>query len=315
MRYVKTLPAVLLLCAVTLSACGDDSGDKSDGCTAPFKSGSQSDSVKVTGTFGKPDPKATFDTPLKVKEKDLQRTVLDEGDGDTTAKGDQVSAVISVYNGTDDKKLISEPATLTAGDKNTIEAFRAGIECVPVGSRVVTTLNSTDAFGAQGNAQLGVKAGDSLVVVTDVIEIKKPVTAKPWTENVPEVDLSGKKPKVTIPKADPPTDVRRKVLVEGDGETVKSGDTVKVNYQGVTWADGKVFDERWNKATTSPGPSEFSTTGVYEGFAAGLVGSKVGSTFVVGMPAKYGAGEQKQEGSPVAGQDLIFVVQVVSISK
>src|SRR5690606_12356386 len=127
------------------------------------------------------------------------------------------------------KQALSEQATLTTGDKDTFEAFRAGIECVPTGSRVVTTVSAGDMYGDQGYADLGIKAADALVIVTDVVGRREEIKAEPWTKDVPEVSLDGEQPKLTLPKSDPPKEVLVKVLEEGDGDTVESGDTVTVN--------------------------------------------------------------------------------------
>ncbi|SKB07792.1 FKBP-type peptidyl-prolyl cis-trans isomerase [Aeromicrobium choanae] len=314
MRNLKTLPLVLLLAVAPLAACGsgdDDAKDsKKESCT-DYASGASSDAVKVSGEFGKTGPKATFTAPLAAKADDLQRTVVDDGDGDDTSKGDQVEAVITVFNGRDGKQALSEQATLTAGDDKTFEAFRAGIECVPTGSRVVTTVSASDVYGAEGYADLGIKGTDSLVIVTDVVDVREEVKAKEWKDDVPEVSLEGDEPKVELPKTDPPKDVLVKVLEEGDGETVKAGDTLTVNYQGSTWEDkGKVFQQTFGKDGQ---PAQLSTDQVVQGFKAGVVGQKVGSTVLINIPAEYGYGTEASEGNELGGKTLLFVVEIVSI--
>ncbi|MET1134342.1 MAG: FKBP-type peptidyl-prolyl cis-trans isomerase [Aeromicrobium sp.] len=314
MRNLKTLPLVLLLAVAPLAACGsgdDDAKDsKKENCT-DYSSGAASDAVKVSGEFGKTGPKATFTAPLAAKAEDLQRTVLDNGKGDDTAKGDQVEAVITVFNGRDGKQALSEQATLTAGDDKTFEAFRAGIECVPTGSRVVTTVAASDVYGAEGYADLGIKGTDSLVIVTDVVDVREEVKAKDWKKDVPEVSLKGDEPKVQLPKTDPPKDVLVKVLEEGDGKVVKSGDSLTVNYQGSTWEDkGKVFQQTFGKDGQ---PAQLSTDQVVQGFKAGVVGQKVGSTVLINIPAEYGYGTEASEGNELGGKTLLFVVEIVSI--
>ena len=313
MRNLTTLPLLLVLSLGALSACGSDDGDdgaKNASECATYDSGSASDAVKVSGTFGKPDPKATFSAPLEVKKDDLQRTVVDEGDGDETTEGDQVEAVITVYNGRTGKQALSQEAALMAGDDKTFEAFRAGVECLPTGSRVVTTVSAGDVYGDEGYADLGIKATDALVIVTDVVDVREEIKAKPWTKDVPKVSLEGKQPKVTLPKVDPPKDVVVKVLEEGKGETVKSGDSITVNYQGSTWeSGGKIFDQTFGKDQ----PAQLSTDQVVQGFKAGVVGQKVGSTVLVSMPPEYGYGTEASKTNELGGKTLVFVVEIVSI--
>ncbi|MTB89707.1 FKBP-type peptidyl-prolyl cis-trans isomerase [Aeromicrobium senzhongii] len=314
MRNLKALPVVLLLAAAPLAACSSSDDDKDDAkkadCTE-YPSGTSSEAVKVSGEFGKPGPKATFTTPLTVKADDLQRTVVDEGKGDDTAEGEQVEAVITVFNGRTGKQALSEQATLTAGDDKTFEAFRAGIECVPVGSRVVTTVVASDVYGDQGYPDLDIKPDDSLVVVTDVVDVREEVKAKEWKKDVPEVSLEGDEPQVTLPTTAPPKDVLVKVLKEGDGKKVKAGDVLTVNYQGRTWEDnGKVFQQTFGKDGQ---PAQLSTDQVVQGFKAGLIGQKVGSTVLITMPPEYGFGAEASKENPLAGKSVVFVVEIVSI--
>lgn len=314
MRNLKILPAVLLLGLAPLAACSssDDKDDASESKCDTFESGAASDAVKVAGTFGETEPKATFTTPLEVKADDLQRTVLDEGDDKKTGAGDQVESVITVFNGSTGKQALSEKATLTAGDENTFEAFRAGIDCVPTGSRVVTVVAASDVYGDEGYADLEIKATDSLVIVTDVVDLREEAKAKKWTEDVPEVSLSGDEPKVTLPKSDPPTDVRVKVLEEGDGAEVKAGDSLTVNYQGTAWETGKIFDQTYGEDGQ---PAQLSTDQVIQGFKAGLVGQKVGSTVLIGIPPEYGYGTEESEENELGGKTLVFVVEIVSVDE
>lgn len=313
MRNITILPAVLLLAMAPLAACSssdDESDTKASADCETFESGDASDAVKVTGDFGKTDPKTDFSTPLQMKAADLQRTILDEGDGTDTAKGDQVESVITIFNGRTGKQALSEQATLVAGDDQTFEAFRAAIECVPTGSRIVTTAAASDVYGEQGYADLDIKATDSLVIVTDVVDVREEAKAQEWTEGAPEVSLDGAKPKVTIPKSDPPTDVRVKVLKDGDGDEVKAGDSLTVNYQGTAWETGKIFDQTFGKDGQ---PTQLSTDQVIQGFKAGLVGQKVGSTVLIGIPPEYGYGTEESPDNELGGKTLLFVVEIVSI--
>jgi FKBP-type peptidyl-prolyl cis-trans isomerase len=313
MRNLKALPLVLLLIMAPLAACGSDKDEdrsKKANC-ADYSAGAASDGVEVSGEFGKTGPKATFKAPLSAKADDLQRTVVDDGKGDDTAKGDQVEAVISVFNGRTGKQALSEQATLTAGDDKTFEAFRAAIECVPTGSRVVTTVVASDVYGDQGYADLDIKASDALVIVTDVVDVREPVEAKEWKEDVPKVSLEGDAPEVTLPKSTPPADVLVKVLEKGDGKKVKAGDSVTVNYQGRTWEEnGKIFQQTFGKAGQ---PAQFSTDQVVQGFQAGLVDQQVGSTVLINIPAEYGYGAEKSADNELGGKTLVFVVEIVSI--
>src|SRR4051794_13971780 len=312
--------ALLAASALLLTGCGSankDAKGKSSASSSPsssasaatdangcgtYTSGDTSKSVKVSGDFGKTQT-ATFKTPLKAS--DLERTVLTEGTGAKTTAGQTIDSLVSVYLGKDGKALGSQPVSLTVGDSSVIKAFTAGIDCVPIGSRVVVTAPAKDMYGPQGNSQLGITADDSLVIVTDVIGEKKQLQPAAWKKDVPAVtfDSSGK-PTLKLPATKPPADLELKVLKPGTGDVVKSGDTVTLDYQGTSWDTKKIFDQSYGKQ-----PASFKTTDVVEGFGAALVGQKVGTKLVVTIPSKYAYGE-KGSGQQLSGQTLVFVIDI-----
>jgi peptidylprolyl isomerase len=259
--------------------------------------------VKVTGDLGKTQT-ATFSTPLAAK--DIERTLLTKGTGATTAKGQTIDTLISVYLGKDGKALGSQPVSLTVGDESMIKAFTAGVDCVPIGSRVVVAAPAKDMYGDQGNPQLGITADDTLVIVTDVLGLKKQLVPQAW-KSAPKVTFNAKgTPKVNLPDTKPPAQLLLKVLRPGTGNVVKAGDSVTVDYQGTSWNTKKIFDQSYGKQ-----PATFTTDGVVEGFGAALVGQKVGTRLIVSIPPKYAYGE-KGAGQQLSGQTLVFVLEIKS---
>lgn len=170
------------------------------GCNA--KSGKLSNSVKVAGAFGK-SAKPTFSKPLKTST--LQRTVVKAGTGPKTKAGDNLSLLLTIYNARTGKEISSSPGTLKVGDAEIPEPFQAGFSCVKVGSRVVTVFPLSDIPGAAENPSTGLKATDTLVMVTDLIEKVDDTEAAPpalpetkeWT-NAPEVKFNGSEPPTLV---------------------------------------------------------------------------------------------------------------------
>ncbi len=316
-NFARRLAPAALIAASALVLVGCASGDSNDGggndsaakgadCTE-YASGPASDGVKLSGDFGK-EVTAKFDTPTSVKE--LERTIVTKGDGEVTAIGDDVNAQITIFNGTTGESSFSQPGTLTLGDESYIAAFVAGIECVPLGSRVVTVVPSATFFDGEGNEQFGIEAGDDVVVVTDVIDkVVAPAAAETsdWTTDAAEVAFNGDAaPVLTLPQTDPPAELLLKVLEPGDGAVVASGDSVTLNYQGTSWDTGEIFDQSYGKA-----PATFATTQVIPGFGAALVGQKVGTKLVVSIPPAYAYGEEGS-GAELAGQTLVFVIEILA---
>jgi peptidylprolyl isomerase len=253
---------------------------------------------------GKPSIK--FPKPMEATATQVH--VVTAGDGPQTATGDAVHATISMFNGKSGKLLISEPADIQVGNTSLFPAFNAAFECMSAGSRVVTVVPPADLFGETGNDSLGVGAKDTVIVVTDITKITPPPTAQPWTENVPEVtfDKAGA-PTVKLPGNKAPEGLKVKILKEGTGAAVSAGDDVTVDYQGLSWKDGKVFDQSYGVQ-----PATFSTGGVIPGFSAAIVGQKVGTQLLVSIPAEYAYAEGS--GSELAGQDLLFLIEIKSAS-
>ncbi|MDQ6964599.1 MAG: FKBP-type peptidyl-prolyl cis-trans isomerase, partial [Mariprofundales bacterium] len=69
-------------------------------------------------------------------------------------------------------------------------------------------------------------------------------------------------------------------LREGDGESPKASDTVKVNYKG-TLLDGTVFDSSYDRGE----PISFPLNGVIKGWTEGLQLTKVGGKIRLFIPA------------------------------
>ncbi len=123
-----------------------------------------------------------------------------------------------------------------------------------------------------------------------------------------ELDADGR-PTVTVPDAEAPAELQVETLIKGDGPVVEDGANVTVQYQGLLWKDGTIFDESWKRGE----PATFGTGQVIPGFAAGIVGQTVGSQTVVVIPPAEGYGAQGQPQAGIAGDDtLVFVIDILA---
>jgi len=299
--------------AVSLAACSAPAPDTTDsGDCTPAPSGSASDSVKVTGDFGKL-PIVIFDPGLTAKS--TERTVVIDGDGETVQAGDTVQVQFSILNGgtavnidgtgyTDDTLV-----DFDVDEKKLLPGLVKTLECSTVGSRVVGVIPPADAFGDAGSEQLSIGATDDIVFVVDVVAIKQPLTPKAWTKDVPEVTFAADgTPTVKLPATDPPKDLMEAVLTEGDGAVVKSGQSVTIKYHGTSWDTGEVFDQSFDRDDPP-----FPVDNFVPGFTAALIGQKVGSTVIVVIPPEdaYGTDPEAHE---LGGQTLVFLVKIIAAS-
>ncbi|NNC13231.1 peptidylprolyl isomerase [Planctomonas sp. JC2975] len=292
----------------------------STACNPP-KSGSVSDAVKVTGDVGKDntaaEPTVTFTKPLKAT--DTQRSYVSKGDGAQAKTGATVDISMVVYNGTSGAKLTSNgyagTATIpvTVGGGSLIPGLTQAVECAPVGSRLVTTATAKDAWGGDPSSNVSsLKATDTVVFVVDILSSvpsKADGTPQAAQDGFPTVKLAASgQPTVTIPKSlKAPTETKIEELKQGDGATVADGDSVTVQYQGVNWRTGKVFDQSWGR-----GLSTMQTSQVIPGFTKALVGQKVGSQVLVVIPPADGYGTTGNSQAGIKGTDtLVFVIDIL----
>ncbi len=97
-------------------------------------------------------------------------------------------------------------------------------------------------------------------------------------------------------------------LVEGKGAATQAGQTVTVNYVGVSFADGKEFDSSWKRS--QPLDFQLGTGGVIQGWDQGLVGVKIGSRVQLDIPSSLAYGDDASSGRPTG--TLRFVVDVLA---
>jgi peptidylprolyl isomerase len=118
-----------------------------------------------------------------------------------------------------------------------------------------------------------------------------------------------KKPAVTGGTG-PVTALKTTTLIQGTGPAVQAGQTVSVNYVGVTYAGGKEFDSSWKRK--EPFSFPVGAGQVIKGWDQGLVGVKVGSRVRLDIPAGLAYGDNPGPDQPAGA--LRFVVDVLSAS-
>ena len=123
----------------------------------------------------------------------------------------------------------------------------------------------------------------------------------------------GEKPTLTVPNTPAPTKLTTDVLTQGTGPAVATGQSLIVNYLGQTWApkDGKpnVFDNSFDKH--QPFAFVLGKKAVIPGWDQALAGQKAGSRLLLTIPPALAYGTTKDANQPLAGQTLLFVVDVL----
>jgi FKBP-type peptidyl-prolyl cis-trans isomerase FkpA len=95
--------------------------------------------------------------------------------------------------------------------------------------------------------------------------------------------------------------------IVGTGAAAKSGDTITAQYTGYL-EDGTIFDG----PALHGGPSQFSLSGVIQGWTDGVPGMKVGGTRRLVIPPALAYGAAGRSGIP-PNATLTFDIELVSI--
>jgi peptidylprolyl isomerase len=120
----------------------------------------------------------------------------------------------------------------------------------------------------------------------------------------------GVKPTITFPNANPNKSLQVKVLSEGKGPVVATGQLLVADYLGQIWR-GKVFDNSYDRK--EPIATPIGTGQVIKGWDTGLVGKRVGSRVLLVIPPADGYGSAGQSAAGIKGTDtLAFVIDIVS---
>ncbi|MFG2605286.1 FKBP-type peptidyl-prolyl cis-trans isomerase [Streptomyces sp. NPDC048514] len=125
--------------------------------------------------------------------------------------------------------------------------------------------------------------------------------------------MSIEKPEIDFPGGEPPADLEIKDIWEGDGEEAKAGDFVKVHYVGVAFSTGEEFDASWNRGSALD--FQLGVGQVIAGWDKGVQGMKVGGRRQLVIPARLAYGDRGAGARIAPGETLIFVCDLVGVTK
>ena len=265
-------------------------------------------------------PTLTYEAPLAITAESVR--VVDEGDGDAITEGQVITFNYMVCDPVTGEKAFSTwgetsdqdvPAAFVLSVANFGDALVDALDGQSVGTRLLwgqPGYSAEESYtGTASNGYVYVLNVTGATAIPDSASGKE---VKPTDESLPEIGFEGGVPAVTIPAtfADP-TDLVVEPLIEGDGEEVKTGDTIAVKYSG--WlTDGTLFDSSWgDDGTGEPAVFQIGVSQVIEGWDEGLVGQKVGSRVLLVIPSDMAYGEN-DSGTIPGNSTLIFVVDILA---
>jgi peptidylprolyl isomerase len=143
----------------------------------------------------------------------------------------------------------------------------------------------------------------------ETTEAQPAFDAKIFAESVGK-DLKTK-PEIPQLAGPPPAELQTADVVVGDGKEAKKGDTVAMQYVGVSWSTNQEFDASWGKGE----PFEFTLGegGVIAGWDQGIPGMKEGGRRLLVIPPDLGYGAQGSGAAIGPNETLVFVVDLVRV--
>ncbi len=139
-----------------------------------------------------------------------------------------------------------------------LPGFVKGLVGQKVGSRVLVAIPPKDGFGDAGQPSYNIKKNDTMVFLFDIVaKIPTEVTgtSKKLPADLPQLKLDADKHPAGFTKTKTMDKKKTKesadVVIQGKGDTVKSGQALTVQYVGQVYPTGAVFDESWSKQPAS----------------------------------------------------------------
>jgi peptidylprolyl isomerase len=299
-----------LVLAMSVSACGSADKDQASGLR---------DKVKVTGKYAE-KPTIEIETPVTVQKTTSWTT--ESGKGDKVGAEATTILGLTIADGRTGKTAISthdagqRPLEVKLGDQ-VFPSLTKSLVGRSADSRVVVASTSDDAYGTTGAPQLGIKKGDSLVMVADILStdptgiLDGPTgTSVPAPATAPRLESSGDDlTGLDFRGLTKPRKFAAIQLREGTGPTIENPDRIAADYLGQVWGAEEPFNNTYGKE-----PAKFSIGlgGVIKAWDRGLSGLKEGARVMLICPPDTAYGTAAHPGIP-ASSTLVFVIDVLGV--
>lgn len=113
---------------------------------------------------------------------------------------------------------------------------------------------------------------------------------------------------VTLPAGAYPSAVPAwRDLVPGEGPGADAASVFDVDYVGVMWSTGQVYDSTWRRKRRYK--VDMKAPNLLEGWRVALPGLRPGGVRLILVPPYLGYGEEEIEETVPAGETLVFVIQ------
>jgi peptidylprolyl isomerase len=138
-------------------------------------------------------------------------------------------------------------------------------------------------------------------------------TPTPKATATPANTDTSKKPVVTVPDELPPDELQIRDIVKGKGPKAKKGDTVSMQYVGLTWSTSVEFDASWDRG--QPFMFKLGAGKVIPGWDKGIPGMQKGGRRELTIPADLAYGAQGSPPNIGPNECLRFIVDLMKIDR
>jgi peptidylprolyl isomerase len=138
-------------------------------------------------------------------------------------------------------------------------------------------------------------------------------TATPKATATPDNKDTSKKPVVTVPDELPPDTIQTEDIVKGTGPKAKKGDTVSMQYVGLTWSTSVEFDASWDRG--EPFTFKLGEGKVIPGWDEAIPGMQKGGRRMLTIPADKAYGAQGSPPNIGPNECLRFIVDLVKLKQ
>jgi peptidylprolyl isomerase len=122
---------------------------------------------------------------------------------------------------------------------------------------------------------------------------------------------TSKRPHIPKPTGSPPRRLVKEDIVKGKGAPAKPGDTLTVQYVGVTFSTGEEFDASWDRG--QPYNLALGRGNVIQGWDRGLVGMRKGGRRMLTIPPELAYGTQGYPPLIGPNETLVFVIDLIGL--
>lgn len=266
--------------------------------------------IAVSGDYGK-SPKVSVTSPWAIDK--TQTKVLKGSSGTAVKAGQTVEVNYYGVNGRTGKKFddsYSRGQAVAFNLDQVVPGFKKGLVGQRKGSRVLVAMPGSDGYDASGGSeQAGIKVGDSLIFVIDVVDLQLSGPAGAQVapkQGLPNVTDRNGAPSITVPKTAPPKTLQVEPLVKGTGKKVGANDTLTFNYRWVAWKDGRLLEESYGSK-----PANAPLGQLLPGMRKGLVNQTVGSRVLLVIPPAEGYPAGNDKPKIAKDETLVMVVDLL----